>query len=65
MHLDEERSPNFEKRSPDLIREYFDLLRWKKKDCPIELSPEVIENDESLGRVLKPQTRMEIAVFQR
>ncbi len=37
-----------EKRSPEIIREYFELLRWKKNGCVIALAPEYVEADEVL-----------------
>lgn len=36
------------KRSPEIIREYFELLRWKKNGCVIALAPEYVEADEVL-----------------
>jgi len=37
-----------EKRSPEIIREYFELLRWKKNGCVIALASEYIGADEVL-----------------
>jgi hypothetical protein len=37
-----------EKRSPEIIREYFELLRWKKNGCVIAIAPEYVEADEVL-----------------
>lgn len=37
-----------DQRSPDIIREYFDLLRWNKNGCVIALAPEHLETDELL-----------------
>jgi hypothetical protein len=37
-----------ENRSPERIREYFELLRWKKNGCGVYLLPEAINSSELL-----------------
>jgi len=37
-----------EERSPERIREYFELLRWNKNGCVIDLAPEHVQIDELL-----------------
>lgn len=49
-------------RSPTLIREYFELLRWKNKGCPLELSRELIESDERLLSIKQEQQSNETLI---
>ncbi|MEP0881443.1 hypothetical protein NDI49_07780 [Trichocoleus sp. ST-U3] len=42
-----------EKRSPEQIREYFELLRWNKNGCAIDLSQEFIDSNELLLSIKK------------
>ena len=42
-----------EKRSPEQIREYFELLRWNKNGCDIDLSQEFIDSNELLLSIKK------------
>ena len=42
-----------EKRSPEQIREYFELLRWNKNGCAIDLSQEFIDSNELLLSIQK------------
>lgn len=42
-----------DQRSPKIIREYFELLRWNKNGCVIALAPEQVETDELLLSIKK------------
>jgi hypothetical protein len=50
------------KRNPDLIRGYFELLRWKNKGCPLELSRDLIESDERLLAIKQEQQSNETLI---
>jgi hypothetical protein len=49
-------------RSPTLIREYFELLRWKNKGCPVELSHELIESNEIVLAIKQEQQSNEALI---